>query len=71
MPSGGYTALDQLDGRRIGVQTGTTAGGIALNRLPHIELSYFSDTPDMAVALETNKIDGFVCDGLVSVPETR
>ena len=61
----GYTALDQLDGSQIGVQTGTTAEGIARARLPHIQISEFSTFPDMAVALETHKIDGFIGDGLV------
>ena len=61
----GYTALDQLDGKRIGVQTGTTAADIARGRLPNIEISYFSTFPDMAMALKTNKIDGFPGDGLV------
>ena len=62
---GGFTALDQLDGRRLGVQTGTTAEALARNRLPHAEIGFFSTFPDMAVALETNKIDGFLGDGLV------
>ena len=61
----GYTALDQLDGKRIGVQTGTTAADIARSRLPNIEISYFTTFPDMAMALKTHKIDGFPGDGLV------
>ncbi len=63
--AGGFTSLDQLDGRRIGVQTGTTAADITLARLPHAQISYFSTFPDMAVALKTRKIDGFPGDGLV------
>lgn len=64
--SGGViTSLDELDGRRIGVQTGTTAADITLARLPHAQISYFSTFPDMAVALKTRKIDGFPGDGLV------
>ena len=62
---GGFTALDELDGKRLGVQTGTTAEALARNRLPHAEIGFFSTFPDMAVALETNKIDGFLGDGLV------
>lgn len=64
-PAGGFTALDQLDGKRIGVQTGTTAADIARGRLPNIEISYFTTFPDMAMALKTHKIDGFPGDGLV------
>ena len=63
--AGGFTSLDQLDGRRIGVQTGTTAADITLARLPHAQISYFSTFPDMAVALKARKIDGFPGDGLV------
>ena len=62
---GVYTSLDQLDGKRIGVQTGTTAADIARSRLPNIEISYFTTFPDMAMALKTHKIDGFPGDGLV------
>ena len=64
-PVGGFTSLDELDGRRIGVQTGTTAADITLARLPNAQISYFSTFPDMAVALKTHKIDGFPGDGLV------
>ena len=60
-----FTSLDQLDGKRIGVQTGTTAADITLARLPNAQISYFSTFPDMAVALKTHKIDGFPGDGLV------
>ena len=63
--AGGFTSLDQLDGRRIGVQTGTTAADITLGRLPNAQISYFTTFPDMAMALKTNKIDGFPGDGLV------
>ena len=64
-PAGGITALDQLDGGRIGVQTGTTASEVAAQRLPHAKVEFFSTFPDMAVALENNKIDGFLGDWLV------
>ena len=57
-------SLDQLDGKRIGVQTGTTAANTALARLPNIEISFFT-FPNMAVALKTHRIDGFPGDGLV------
>ena len=61
-PSGAYTALSQLDGRRIGVQTGSTFDEIVLETLPKAEISYFNSYPDMAAALEANKIDGFPGD---------
>ena len=70
-PAASYTSLDELDGRRIGVQTGTTAADITLARLPNAQLSYFSTFPDMAVALKTHKIDGFPGDGLVLMQMAR
>ena len=52
----------QLTGRRIGVQTGTTFDAIVLNALPDAQISYFNSYPDMAAALEANKIDAFPGD---------
>ena len=66
-----YSSMDQLDGKRIGVQTGTTAEEIVKERLPHVEISDYSTFPDMAVALETNKIDGFLGEGLVLTQMAR
>ena len=62
---GVYDSLDQLDGKRIGVQTGTTAADVVRERLPNAQISYFSTFPDMAAALEASKIDGYPGDGLV------
>ncbi len=59
---GAFTSLSQLNGRRIGVQTGTTFDAIALEALPEAKISYFNTYPDMAAALEANKIDGFPGD---------
>ena len=54
--------LNQLNGKRIGVQTGTTFDEIVLETLPDAKISYFNSYPDMAAALETNKIDAFPGD---------
>ena len=54
--------LDELDGKRIGVQTGTTFDEIVLETLPNATISYFNSYPDMAAALEANKIDAFPGD---------
>ena len=62
---GVYDSLQELDGKRIGVQTGTTAAAITLENLPNAQISYFTTFPDMAAALKANKIDGFPGDGLV------
>ena len=60
-----YDSLDELDGKQIGVQTGTTAAEVVQERLPGAQISYFSTFPDMAAALKARKIDGFPGDGLV------
>ena len=60
--TGAYTSLSQLDGARIGVQTGTTFDQIVLETLPNAKISYFNTYPDMAAAVEANKIDGFPGD---------
>ena len=54
--------LDELDGKRIGVQTDTTFDEIVLETLPDAKISYFNSYPDMAAALEANEIDAFPGD---------
>ena len=58
----GYASLQDLNGKRIGVQTGTTFDKIVLETLPDAKVSYFNSYPDMAAALEANKIDAFPGD---------
>lgn len=57
-----YATLQELDGKRIGVQTGSTFDAIVLKSLPNAQLSYFNSYADMTEALLTNKIDGFPAD---------
>ena len=59
---GAVSTLDTLNGKRIGVQTGTTFDEIVLETLPDAKVSYFNSYPDMAAALEANKIDAFPGD---------
>ncbi|MBR1633462.1 MAG: transporter substrate-binding domain-containing protein [Lachnospiraceae bacterium] len=61
-PDGVYRSLDEMNGMRIGVQTGTTFDEIVLDALPDAKISYFNTYADMAAALETHKIDGFPGD---------
>jgi len=56
------TSLEDLKGKRIGVQTGTTFDKIVLDALPDVKISFYNTNPDLAVALKTNKIDGFPGD---------
>lgn len=57
-----YSSLQDLDGKRIGVQTGTTFDQIVLDNLPDAKISYYNSYPDMAEALLANKISGFPGD---------
>ena len=57
-----FTSLSQLNGKQIGIQTGSTFDEIVLETLPDVRISYFNTYPDLAAALEANKIDGFPGD---------
>ena len=54
--------LDELNGKRIGVATGTTFDGIVRNALPEAKIVYINTAADLIAALETGKIDGFAVD---------
>ncbi len=58
----GFHDISELNGRRIGIQTGTTFDEIVLDSLPEAKISYFNTYPDMAAALEARKIDAFPGD---------
>ncbi len=60
--SAGVKTLDQLNGARIGIQTGTSYTDTVLERLPDAQISYFNTYTDMAAAVETQKIDAFPGD---------
>ena len=47
-----------LDGKRFGVQTGSTFDRDVLAWFPHAQIVYYNSLPDLAVALQTGKIDG-------------
>ncbi|MCR5576561.1 MAG: transporter substrate-binding domain-containing protein [Oscillospiraceae bacterium] len=56
------SAMDALNGGRIGVQIGTIFDEIVLARLPDVQFEYFGTYTDLAAALEGGKIDGFPGD---------
>ena len=62
---GEYTSLDPLNGKSIGVQTGTAQEQIVQQSLPDAELSFFNSYSDLVTALDTHKIEGFPGDELV------
>lgn len=57
-----YTSLQELDGKRIGVQTGSTYDQVTLDSLPNAKISYFNSYTDMVEALLSNKIDAYPAD---------
>ena len=60
--AGALTSLSQLDGKRIGVATGTTFDAIVRKALPDAEIVYINSSADLIAALEAGKIDGFAVD---------
>ena len=54
-----FTSLNQLNGARIGVQTGTTEGQMVEAHFPKATVVYFNSTTDLTAALAKNKIDAF------------
>ncbi|MBQ7560750.1 MAG: transporter substrate-binding domain-containing protein, partial [Synergistaceae bacterium] len=59
--SGYYTNLQDFNGKRIGVITGSIHPEIVLPVLPDAELFYFNTKADEVAALVSGKIDAFLC----------
>ena len=57
-----YQSLDALAGKRIGVKQGTYFDALVSERIQNIELSYYPTEADEWSALNTGKIDAFVCE---------
>ncbi len=66
MPEGMYASIRELDGRTVGVQTGSLFDQIVLSSIPNAALSYFDSVSDQIGALTTNKIEAFVVDEIVA-----
>lgn len=60
--SAGYASLKELDGKRIGVQTGTSFDKAVSEKLPEARILYFNAKADMINALQTGKIDAAAVD---------
>ena len=79
--SGGYTAVKDLNGKRIGVPTGTSFDRAVEEQLPDSGIAYFNTKADIVNALQSGKIEAFTMDepaaeqilkesdGLAIVPE--
>ena len=59
-------SINDYDGKRIGVLTGSIHEAIAQERFPHAEISYYSNFSDTAIAVSSGIIDAFSCDTSVA-----
>ena len=57
-----YRSIEDLQGKRIGVQTGTVFDVVAREQIPACEVVYFNAATDLPVALESGKIDAYFND---------
>lgn len=60
--AGALPELDELDGKKIGVNTGSVFDQIILGRLPNAQVAYLNNLPDETAALLAGKIDALVTD---------
>lgn len=58
----GYNSIEDLAGKRIGVQTGTKSDIIAEEHIRDARIEYFNATADPPLALDMGKIDAYVMD---------
>lgn len=54
--------LDELNGKTLGVATGSVFDRVALERLPDARVSYFNAQPDIVAALLAGKVDAMITD---------
>ncbi len=54
--------LSDYNGKRIGVQTGTTFDKMVSKALPDSQIFYYNSVPDMLMALQTGAVDAFGAD---------
>ena len=59
---GAYKSLKELDGKRVGVQTGTSFDAMVTDKLPNAKVEYYNTKADLVAALTGSKVDAFVVD---------
>ncbi len=59
---GVYTTLSQLNGKHIGVQTGSSFAEAVTQRLPEAQVDYYIGKADLMAALTGHKVEAFVVD---------
>ena len=57
-----YSSPEDLAGKKIGVVTGTIFDQVAEKHIPDVKIEYYNATPDLPVALDSGKIDGYMVD---------
>ena len=58
----GYSSPEDLAGKKIGVVTGTICDQVVEKHIPDVKIEYYNATPDLPVALDSGKIDGYIVD---------
>ena len=61
----GFTSVEELKDKRIGIKQGTVYDGISKKTFPDGEFFYFASASDLASALKGNKIDAFAIDDTI------
>ena len=61
----GFTSVEELKDKRIGIKQGTVYDGISKEIFPDGEYYYYPSASDLAAALKGNKIDAFVIDDTI------
>lgn len=61
-PQGVYKNLDEMDGKSIGILTGSVFDSMLREVLPDAVPTYIATVPDCLAALQAGKIDGFLVD---------
>lgn len=57
-----YNSIAELDGRRIGILTGSVYDDISMQLAPNGEFAYFNTVSDLVSAIHANKADAFAID---------
>ena len=61
---GVYTSIEELSGKRIGIQMGSILDRMTEDHIPDVKIFYFNSFPDTVVALKSNQIDAFPVAGM-------
>ncbi|MBQ0125391.1 MAG: transporter substrate-binding domain-containing protein [Clostridiales bacterium] len=62
LPTPVYSSTNELSDKRIGVITGSVFDQIARDQIPNVKITYLNTIAELAVALNSDKIDAYVCD---------